>query len=230
MPVLMETRASVQTEVRPLPPAVEQRDGTYGVVADTTAGLVSPETLRRIADAAERHGATVKITSAQRIALYGVPEHGLRDVADLLDVSLAESDGATVRTVKACPGDQTCKYGARDSLGLALRLDARFAGRPLPAKFKMSVSGCPNSCSSPGVTDLGVIGTPVGFRVLIGGTAGRTPRVGDPLARVETEEEVLEVAAAVLNFYETNAESGERMHRVVKRIGIETVREAVLGE
>lgn len=228
MPVRMETRAAERCEVRPRPPAVEQRDGTYGVVVDTTAGLVSPETLRRVADAAEAHGATVKVTSAGRIALYGVPESGLRDVAERLDVPLAESDGDTVRTVKACPGDETCRYGAKDSLGLALRLDARFTGRPLPAKFKMSVSGCPNSCSSPGVTDLGVIGTPVGYRVLVGGTAGRTPRVGDDLARVDTEDEVVELVAAVLDFYEETAEDGERMHRVVERVGIEAVREAVL--
>src|SRR5262249_56868911 len=55
-----------------------QKDGTFSVVPRIYGGVTSPEQLRAIADAAEKHGAQmVKVTGGQRIDLLGIPKEKL---------------------------------------------------------------------------------------------------------------------------------------------------------
>ena len=53
-----------------------QRDKkTYAVAPHIPCGVVQPETLRRLADVAEKYGSVaLKITSAARIAIVGINE------------------------------------------------------------------------------------------------------------------------------------------------------------
>ena len=59
--------------------AILQRDGeTYAIAPHIPGGIVYSETLRKIADIAEKYGAAaLKITSAQRIAIVGLKEEDL---------------------------------------------------------------------------------------------------------------------------------------------------------
>ncbi len=54
--------------------AILQRDKlTYAIAPHIPCGVVSPATLRKIADVAEKYGAAaIKVTSAQRIAIVGL--------------------------------------------------------------------------------------------------------------------------------------------------------------
>ena len=63
-----------------------QRDKeTYAVAPHIPCGVVAPETLRKIADVAEKYNcAALKITSAARIAMVGLKEEDIDAVwADL---------------------------------------------------------------------------------------------------------------------------------------------------
>ena len=59
--------------------AILQRDGeTYAIAPHIHGGIVYPDTLRKIADIAEKYGAAaLKLTSAQRIAIVGLKEEDL---------------------------------------------------------------------------------------------------------------------------------------------------------
>ena len=61
--------------------AIIQRDKeTYAVAPHLPCGVVTPEQLRKLADAAEKFGAAaVKVTSARRIAIVGLKEEDLRE-------------------------------------------------------------------------------------------------------------------------------------------------------
>lgn len=50
------------------------RDGrrTYAITPSVPGGFIKPELIRRYADVAEKYGATLKITSAQRIMIIGL--------------------------------------------------------------------------------------------------------------------------------------------------------------
>ena len=202
---------------------------SYAIVPSTPTGLVTPETLRKVADIAEKYQALVKLTNAQRIALVGFKEDNVNAAVEELEIPLATAAGSVVRSIKACPGTATCRLGMQDSLSLAMELDKRYLGKALPSKFKIAVSGCPNSCGESAVVDLGIIGVKKGFKVLVGGCAGARPRIGDVLATVETQEEVLALAEKIISYYASNAKQGERLARVIERLGIEEFKKGVMG-
>jgi NAD(P)H-nitrite reductase large subunit len=87
-----------------------------------------------------------------------------------------------VRSIKICPATHFCKRAQQDAVTLGLELDKRYHGLELPSKFKIGVSGCVNSCAEPAIKDLGIMGMPKGFTVMIGGNAGALPRLADTLA------------------------------------------------
>lgn len=231
MPVVMEGWSVDYSHQMPEVPkdAILQRDNeSYAIVPNTPTGLVSPETLRKVADVAERYKALVKLTNAQRIALVGFKRNNVRAAVEELGIPVATAAGSVVRSVKACPGTATCKFGLQDALSLALELDKRYQGMTLPGKLKIAVSGCQNSCAEPAVVDFGVIGIRKGFKVLVGGTAGARPRIGDFLTQVETREEVLGLAERIINYYNLTAKPGERMGKLIDRLGFEEFKKEVM--
>jgi NAD(P)H-nitrite reductase large subunit len=210
--------------------AVLQRDReTYAIAPDTPAGVVTPDTLRKIADVAEKYSAAaIKITSAQRMVIVGLKEEEIDSAWKDLGMSPGAAIGLCVRSVKTCPGTTFCKRGVSDSLGLGLALHDAYHGMNLPAKFKIGVSGCPNCCGESWVKDLGFFGFKDGFKVVVGGEAGRKPRIGNELTYVESIEDAKKVAQSVLDYYKANAKPKERIGDFIDRIGFEEFREGVL--
>ena len=115
---------------------------------------------------------TLKITSAARIAIVGLKEHEVDKIWSELAMSPGAAVGLCVRSVRACPGTTFCKRGQQDSLGLGMKLDEKYHGLQLAAKFKLGVSGCPNQCAETCIKDIGLVGTPKGWKVLVGGNGG----------------------------------------------------------
>jgi NAD(P)H-nitrite reductase large subunit len=99
---------------------------------------------------------------------------------------------------------------------------------PLPFKFKIGVSGCPNNCSESVIKDLGLVGAPKGWRVLAGGFAsGLKPRLADTIAIDLTDDEAISLAARVMDWYkDTNKK--KRLGRIIDEIGLATFK-AELG-
>ena len=128
---------------------IVQRDKkTYAVAPHVPCGIVSPETLRLIADVSEKYGAqALKITSAARIAIIGIEEEDIDSVWQELGMEQGYAVGLCVRSIKACPGTTFCKKGKQDSLSFGLKLDGKYHGMDLPGKFKLGVSGCANACA-----------------------------------------------------------------------------------
>ena len=211
--------------------AILQRDKqTYAIVPRTPVGLISAEVLEALNVVVKKYAIPiVKITSGQRLALVGVKAEDVDAIWKDLGTDVGQAQGLCVHFVQACPGTSVCKFGIQDSLGLGLELEKLFVGRDLPAKFKLSVSGCPLCCSESFVRDLGVLGKKSGWTVIFGGHAGAKPRVGDIVADGLTKEEVLALTEKLLVHYSTNAKKHERAARFVERLGIESIKQAVLG-
>jgi len=148
-----------------------QRDkATYAVAPHIPCGVVSPETLRKLADVAEKYNvAALKITSAARIAIVGLKEEDVDSVWKDLGMSPGAGVGLCVRSIKACPSTTFCKRGIQDSLSMGLKLDSIYHGMQLPSKFKMGVSGCPNQCAETCIKDIGLVGIKNGWKILVGG-------------------------------------------------------------
>jgi NAD(P)H-nitrite reductase large subunit len=211
--------------------AIRQRDKrTYALVPRMPVGVVTPEMLESIARVARKYGApAVKITSGQRIALVGIEPEKVMDAWNELNAEVGPAQEPCVHYVQACPGNDWCRYGLQDSLGLGMRLEKLFVGMQLPAKAKMGVSGCHFNCSEGWVRDFGAFGKKKGWTLVVGGNSGRKPRIGDMIAEDIDDDSVVALARKYLEFYAANGKNKERTHRFVARVGIEEVRKALLG-
>jgi len=197
---------------------VIQRDRqTYGIAPHLPCGLVTPEILRKIADAAEKYGVSViKITSAARIAMLGIREEDVDAIWADLGIQPGSVVGICVRSIKACPGTSYCKRGQTDSLGVGQTLDNKYHGMELPGKMKIGVSGCPNQCGETSFKDIGLVGT-----------RGTNPRLGEIIAQRIDTETALTLVDKIIAYYQANAKPKERMGRMIERLGLETLEEAL---
>jgi NAD(P)H-nitrite reductase large subunit len=208
-----------------------QRDKqTYAVAPHIPCGVVSPEVLRKLADVAEKYNAAaLKITSAARIAIVGLKEEDVDGVWADLGMPPGAAVGLCVRSVKACPGTTFCKRGQQDSLGLGFNLDEKYHGMEVPGKFKFGVSGCVNQCAETCIKDIGLVGFPKGWRILVGGNGGARPRLSQELARDLTKEQALDLIDRVLEYYKANAAPRQRMGDMIDKMGFDTFSKAVLA-
>jgi NAD(P)H-nitrite reductase large subunit len=209
-----------------------QRDKqTYAVAPHIPCGVVQPKTLRNLADAAEKYGAAaLKITSAARIAIIGVDEKDIDSIWAELGMSPGFAIGLCVRSVKACPGTTFCKRGIQDSLTLGLKLDEKYHGLELPGKLKIGVSGCPNQCAETCIKDIGLVGMPKGWRLLVGGNGGAKPRLSKELAKNITTEEAIELVEKIIEYYKANAKPHQRLGAMIEKMGFDEFESAVPGE
>ena len=208
--------------------AILQRDKeTYGIAPQIPGGIVSPDMLRKIADVSEKYGAAaIKLTSAQRMAIVGLKEEDLDNAWADLDMKPAAAIGLCVRSIKICPGTTFCKRGQQDAVGLGLKLDEIYHGMELPSKLKMAVAGCMNSCSEPAIKDIGIMGTPKGYKLMVGGSAGLKPRLADIVAEELDEDEILDVVDRIVSYYKTHTKK-QRIGKMIDEIGLDKFKEEV---
>lgn len=202
--------------------AVLQRDkATYAIVPHMPGGITNPATLRKIADIAEKYkAAALKCTSSQRIAIVGLKPEDVDKAWGDLGMEPGAAVGLCVRSVKICPATTFCKRGQQDAVGLGLELDKKYHGMELPSKFKMAVSGCQNSCSEPAVRDIGIMGTPKGYVLMVGGNAGLKPRLGDKIASQLEPDQVMDLVDKIVSWYKENGKRNERIGELIDRIGL----------
>lgn len=209
-----------------------QRDKkTYAVAPHIPCGVVSPQTLRKLADVAEKYGAqALKLTSAERIAIVGVDEKDVDAIWAELGMNPGFAVGLCVRSVKACPGTTFCKKGMQDSLSLGMKLDGKYHGLELPGKLKIGVSGCPNQCAETCIKDIGLVGMKSGWKLLVGGNGGGKARLGQELIKDVTEERVLELVEKIIAYYKATAKTHQRLGALIDKMGFEEFKAQILSE
>ncbi|WP_066049231.1 nitrite reductase large subunit NirB [Robertmurraya korlensis] len=205
-----------------------QKDGTYSVVPRMYGGVTNAEDLKKIAEVTEKYNIPlVKLTGGQRIALLGVKKEDLTNVWEDLGMPSGYAYGKTLRTVKTCVGSQFCRYGTQDTMQLGIDLEKKFERLDTPHKFKMGVSGCPRNCAEAGIKDMGIVGIDGGFELYVGGNGGTDLRAGDLLCTLKTEEEVMEMISAYIQYYRETANYLERTSTWIERVGLDHVKEVL---
>lgn len=212
--------------------AILQRDKeTYAIVPRIPMGVLTPGILENLAKVARKYKVRIiKITSGQRIAFVGIKPGDVDNAWKDLSMEVGPAEGLCVHYVQACPGTETCKFGQRDSLGLATRIEKMYVGKEdfIPAKTKFGISGCRLNCAESFLRDIGAYAAPEGWTVVVGGNSGGRPRIGDVIAENLGEEQTLELIKKCLDYYSKNARARERLPRFIQRIGIEEFKKSVL--
>ncbi|MFC4387036.1 nitrite reductase large subunit NirB [Gracilibacillus marinus] len=208
-----------------------QKDGTYSVVPRMYGGVTNADDLRKIADVADKYDVgMIKLTGGQRIDLLGIKKDDLPHVWKDLGMPSGYAYGKSVRTVKTCVGAQFCRFGTQDSTGMGIQLEKKFEGLNTPHKVKMGVSACPRNCAEGGIKDVGIVGLDGVWEIYVGGNGGTELKQAELLARVKTEQEVLDYSAAFLQYYREHANYLERTSKFVERVGLDHVKEVILDE
>lgn len=183
--------------------AAVQRDfETFAIIPYIPGGIVNPDTLRRIADVAEKYDPKlIKMTSEHRIGFYGIKEEDIDNIWKDLDMEPGGFIGKCVRAVKFCTGTTSCKKGYQNTVDLGLKIDEKFHKMKTPHKVKISLSGCTSSCAESAVRDIGLIGTPKGWKMLVGGTCGLQTKKGKLLAKDLSDDQVIDIIEKILQYY-----------------------------
>ena len=143
------------------------------------------------------------------------------------------TSGPRLRAITCCPGNNWCKRGLVNTFALFDRIENERGVKcamDLPHKFKIVISGCPNTCTRAQVSEIGLHGQinmsdpqrKVGYAVYLGGCGGKTPRVGFKLDKIYSEDEVLLLIEKVVDFYKNNAKPRQRLALFIEEIGKES--------
>ncbi|MCM3217879.1 nitrite reductase large subunit NirB [Niallia taxi] len=208
-----------------------QNDGTFSVVPRMYGGTTTADDLIKLGEAAKKYNVPlVKITGASRIGLYGVKKEDVPHVWEDLGMRSGYAYSKSLRNVKSCVGSAFCRFGTQDSLGLGIKLEQAIEMVDTPHKMKMGVTGCPRNCAEVLTKDFGVVCVENGYQLYFGGNGGTEVRECDSLITVKTEEEVITLAKAYVQYYRENANYGERTAPWVERTGVAVVKETLLNE
>lgn len=208
-----------------------QKDGTFSVIPRMYGGVTSPDELRKIADVADKYDVKmVKVTGGQRLDLLGVKKEDLPAIWADLGMPSGYGYAKSLRTVKTCVGSLFCRFGTQDSIGLGIELEHRYERLWMPAKFKMAVNGCPRNCAESGTKDIGIVGNEGGWEIFVGGNGGIKLRAADSLCKVKSDEDLVDICDAFIQYYRENANYAERTSDFVERIGLDNVRKTVVED
>lgn len=208
-----------------------QKDGTYTVVPRMYGGVTTPEDLKKIADVSLKYNVkVVKVTGGQRLDLIGVKKEDLPSVWEELDMPSGYAYAKSLRTVKTCVGSQFCRFGTQDSMGMGAFLEEKFERLDFPAKFKMAVNGCPRNCAESCTKDIGIVGNDGGWEIFVGGNGGTKARLADSFCKVKTDEELVEICGALMQYYRETGKYLERTSEWVERLGLEQIRAVILDD
>ena len=110
-----------------------------------------------------------------------------------------------------------------------MKLDVLYHGYELPGKFKMSASGCKLCCAESWVRDIGLIGQEDGWKLVVGGNVGASPRIADELLTGLDVDQAMSSVKKIMEYYKGNAKKGERLGKLIDRIGLDSLKSAVVA-
>ena len=184
--------------------AILQRDEqTYAITMRMPGGMIDISTGRRIADIARKYEAKMlKITGDSRLAIIGIRQEDIDAIFSELDLKAQAGTALCQQYVKVCPGSTYCNRGQKDTLTFARRLEDLYYPFPkMTAKVKIGIAGCFNSCAEPAIKDIGLIGLPKGWILMVGGAGGKEPMIAQSIARDLSDDQALEAVGKILKYY-----------------------------
>jgi dissimilatory sulfite reductase (desulfoviridin) alpha/beta subunit len=125
------------------------------------AGILSVEQIRGLAKIAKKYGnGTLHCTTRQTLEIPHINPGLLKKLEKALERNGTPvgSEKDEIVNIIACPGLDRCKFANIETIGLAKRIDQKLFGKEMPVKVRIAISGCPNSCTSPMLNEIGIIG------------------------------------------------------------------------
>ncbi len=201
-------------------------------------GGITANQLRQVAELTDTYATGVgHVTTRQDIQLHFVPlSHVGTVMRKLAEVGLTtrEACANTVRNVTACALAGVCPGEVFDVTPYAKTVAYHLLRNPLnqslPRKFKIAFSGCKQDCALTPIHDVGLLATrnaegTVGFKMVVGGGLGSTPRLAKTLREFVPMDELIPSIEAMLKVFDNlgnrKNRSKARMKFVLDKLGFE---------
>lgn len=196
-----------------------QTGNTKHVTVLLPGGLLSPDKMQEINKLAQQYDLVYYCTTAQNLRLLGANEENLDEIKRAVAaLGLQVKAPGMFPLPKVCVGKPFCNLGLTDTFTLSDKITERYGSRAdVKPKLKISITGCPASCSGALLADIGVISTRSGYDLYVGGKGGPLPRVGVRVARGLSEEEVVDAVGKLADFHAANTPKKQRMFKLLDR-------------
>ncbi len=198
----------------------KQQDNSYAILANSPGGIISAEQLAKIAEISAAGVGSVKLTHAQRVVILVKVEQV--EAATTALESVGMHIGVLhhgIRNVRACCG-ALCRFAQKTNCKpLAQEIADRFFGRSMAFDIKIAISDCMRNCSESYCADIGLIADKGSYSIVIGGRGSQVPFRALNLISGVKPEEATDMVEKVINWYTANANKGERLHKLLHRLG-----------
>ncbi len=217
-------------DILPKAAIVQRNLETYAVTARLLGGVMNVPTARKIIAAAEKFDVkTIKLTGDQRLGLIGIKKEDIDAVYEAMDMRPKTGMALCQQFVKVCPGNTFCSRGLQDTLAFAEKYEEKFFPFPkILSKVKIGISGCMNSCTEPAIKDIGLVGLPKGWTLMVGGSGGQEPRIAQTIARNLDENTLFGILDKLLKYYRAASQHHQtrnmRLGEIIRIKGMDMVK------
>ncbi|HVF87510.1 MAG TPA: nitrite/sulfite reductase [Pyrinomonadaceae bacterium] len=180
----------------------QRQPGLFYVGAATTRGKLPGTAMLALAQLVKDHaGGRVRLTTTQNLVVLDVPGRECETLsAKLAELELYVTPSVFRSGTLACTGKRFCKLAVTETKERASEIIAHLEEHfpTFDSPFRISVTGCPNSCAHYQVCEIGLVGdhitTPEGkkeaYRIYLGGHLGDGYSFGRELDRKVPADEI----------------------------------------
>ncbi len=209
----------------------QKQEGFFVLRVRKAFGVYTNADLSELARIAQKYGrGFLHATTRQGLEIPYIKFEDIESVEKEIKQANIETgaSGPRLRTTTCCPGNNWCKSGLVNTFSLYERIEKELQIRcalDLPHKFKIAISGCPNTCTRSQAAEIGIHGEMdlatkrIGYAVYLAGCGGRTPRTGFKIDRVFTEDEVLALIEKVVRYFKSHAQPRQRLALLIEEVG-----------
>lgn len=212
--------------------ASDAAESTYAIAPRMYGGVTSAAQLRQIADVIDKYDIPLaKLTGGSQLDLLGIEASHAASIREEFGQPAVTSRayGRRITSVSTCAGIGYDSSALQDSIRLGASLERSLESMQMPAPVSVAVSASPLHRAGTLAKDLGLAGSPGGWEIYVGGSGGTKIRQGELLCMESSEESVLELSGAFLQWYREEANYGETTAQWVERIGITQLREGLFN-
>lgn len=168
----------------------------------------------------------IELTTFQQLYIEINKEKKDEIIAELTETGLScYPVGNYVKSLRTC---NFCKGSEREGMPVAMELNKRIAGIPVPFTLKPAYTGCPIGCGEPLINDIGVMKIRDTYNLYIGGKSkGKDATVGSLFREKLTPEELYAAVEKIIHLYSRQGKKREPFYKFVNRVGIETLSEYI---
>jgi precorrin-3B C17-methyltransferase len=136
--------------------------------------------------------------------------------------------GNFVKSFRTC---NFCQGAEEEGMPVAIELNRRLAGRPVPFTLKPAYTGCPVGCGEPMINDIGVMKVKDHYQLYLGGKSkGQDAKAGKLVFDNLSPSELYVYADKIIQIYNEQGKKREPFYKFLDRIGLDALREQVISK